>query len=198
MRRSRTPTTAWPAVADLMTIFGVVGLFAAAAVVAGSPDKDDPPPISPDSIAKLQSEIENQRRVIAKLQSEIENQRRVIDDLRQFGFVRCWPGGSQGKLYFFTYDVTRVEDGYTVSRHADFETGIGSEPQPSARVAQLLRDVPLGRIGGPELEIFGRRVTEAARGHYASDCKLAVTINPEASGLQIQPLQRAGFFPVWR
>ena len=181
MRRSRTPTTAWPAVADLMTFFAVVGLFAAAAVVVapdGSPRQE--------SIAELRAVVDSQRTVIEELQRKIA------------GFVPCWPGGSDGRLYYFTYDVTHRDGGYTVSRHDDFDTGIGADPRPPDRVERVFGDVPRGRIDEAALVAFGRRVTEAAREHYPAECQLAVTINPDASGDQIEPLRRGRLYPVWR
>ena len=185
MRRSRTPTTAWPAVADLMTLFAVVGLFAAAAVAVG---REEPP------------EDDEPERVIDSLTAVIDSQSTVIHSLKKTiaGFTPCWPGDPEEKLYFFAYDITHNEGRYTVSRHAEFERGIGAETRPPDLVAQVLRDVPRGSMGGDEIEVFGRRVSEAIRGHYASDCKLAVEINSDASGDDMEPLRRGGFYPIWK
>ena len=181
MRRSRTPTTAWPAVADLMTILAVIGLSAAAAVVGSG---------SRGSRAELEQMLLQREAAIRILQDSIA---RIIDP-----FVPCWRGRSGGRRYHFSYDVTYANGHYSLSRHDNFETGIEAAPDLPSNAERALREVPGGAVDEAGLVAFGRSLTEAFRGRYAANCKLAVTINPEATGREVSAVVRAGFFPVYR
>lgn len=91
MRRSRTPLTAWPAFADLMTVLAVLGL-AIAAGVAGvdTPDGEDP---LEDPVQMLEAELAEARERIAALQARIE----ALDLERRLGSFPCLgtrPGSS--------------------------------------------------------------------------------------------------------
>ena len=61
VRRSRTPATAWPAVADLMTILAVIGLSAAAVVRTERDSK----------IEELNRQVEEKDSSIAELEERI-------------------------------------------------------------------------------------------------------------------------------
>ena len=180
MRRSRTPTTAWPAVADLMTVFAVVGLSAAVAVL-DSRQGDDP--------ETLRRMLHQRDSVIEVLQDSIA---RIIDP-----FVPCWRGRTQGKRYFYTYDVTYEGGRYSLSPHADFEAGIEAGPRLPGGVERVIRELP-GPMDESGLRAFGQAVEDAVAGHYREECKLAVTINPQATGREVSAIVRAGFFPVYR
>ena len=184
MKRSRTPATAWPAVADLMTVLAVIGL-SAAAVVGSLPGTD------PD-------------RPIMELRRQLEERDSTIDALRErlntteIGFKPCWRSGAGDRGYLFTYDVTFANGFYSVSRHDHFHRGVeAGGPIPEGVVA-VLRDVPQGRVGRVGLARFGQRVMDATRDAYPSGCKLAVTVNQEATGPVVSALVRAGFYPVYR
>ena len=176
MRRSRTPATAWPAVADLMTILAVIGLSAAAVVATQS---------------KKEMAVKDSRIVVLKDSIVVLN-RKIV------GFIPCWPGPPGEKLYFFTYDVTFADERYTLSRHTDFAAG---SQESSAKLLTELHDLPTGPVNGARMAEFGRTVSRAINDHaprYPADCKLAVTINKDADGNDLEPLLRGRFYPVYR
>lgn len=185
MRRSRTPATAWPAVADLMTILAVIGLSAAA--VVGTQRNLE--------IEDLDRQLEERDAQIAELENRIrEMQESMADD--PVVFIPCWPRTAEEKPYFFTYEVTFTNGTYSVSKHVEFDSGVTGDT-PSGLLAAL-DNIPAAGIDEAAFLAFGRNVSGAATGVYTAGCKLAVTINPQATGNEINTITRAGFFPVYR
>ena len=89
MRRSRTPATAWPAVADLMTILAVIGLSAAA--VVGTERNSE--------IEDLNRQLEERGAQIAELENRIREFQESMDN--EIGFAPCWRGTTGGKEILF-------------------------------------------------------------------------------------------------
>ena len=98
MRRVRTPLTAWPAFADLMTILAVVGLTAAI-VIAPDANDDSDAPQPEEVITALTERVEALAESDTQLAEEVEalteqnaRLRRENDELKQrirFGAVPC-------------------------------------------------------------------------------------------------------------
>ena len=194
MRRSRTPATAWPAVADLMTILAVVGLSAAAALSPRLKElkrKDS-------HIAALTDEIKAKDSHIAALQARVKALQENARD--EIGFKPCWIGSSGEKRYFTTYDVTFSNGRYSVSRHHDFARGTRVVDELPVEFLAVLEDVPKRAMDEVVLVGFGRRVMDALWSFdpYPEDCRLAVTINPEVTGKEIEVIKQARFYPVYR
>lgn len=182
VRRYRTRTTAWPAVADLMTALAVVGL-ACAILVAGRS-------VSPSSIDVLQAQNDSLIAEVDNLNAELAR--------KEIGFLPCWRGNDPGD-YYRTYNVT-VQDGrFSFSPHEHWALGTDLRRTIPQSVVSVLGDFPRGDVGGEQVVSFGERVDHAVREEgYPADCKMVVTINAIADGHEIGILTRAGFFPVWR
>ena len=179
MRRSRTPTTAWPAVADLMTILAVIGLSVAAVI-----ERTQTP-------AELREALERRDSTIAVLQQRIAEE--------EVGFFPCWrgePGGTRN--YFFTYDITFADGAYQLATHSDFATGARFLEGIPADVVTRLETPPQGRLSEAVFSAFGRSVANAIEDVYPAGCRLAITINQQATGGVIATINRAGFYPVYR
>ena len=189
MRRYRTRTTAWPAVADLMTALAVVGL--ACALIVASRDR------SPASLDVLLAQIDS-------LLAQLDSSKVAVDSLEaelakeEIGFLPCWRGDDPGD-YYRTYNVT-VQDGrfsFAVHEHWALGTELRRTIPPS--LVSVLEDFPQGDVAGEQVAGFGDRVGRAVdEAGYPADCKIAVTINTGADGNESGILTRAGFFPVWR
>lgn len=79
MRRSPTPVSAWPAIADLMTLCAIVGLGAAAVVGARAA-------ASGEELEELRNESEELRATLDDMEhsrSEVEELQATVDDLLQ-------------------------------------------------------------------------------------------------------------------
>ena len=192
MRRSRTPATAWPAVADLMTILAVIGLSAAAVVATQSNERID----------NLEAQVLERDSSIAVLEDSIVGLAQRIDTLnfRVIGFVPCWPGRPGEKSYFSTFDVTFANGRYTLSRNAEFALGNRFVDESPAKLLAVLLSFPTGPVNAARLVEFGQTVSSAITDHadYPADCRLAVTVNGDANGFDLAPIRRAGFFPRYR
>ena len=184
MRRSKTPATAWPAVADLMTILAVIGLSAAAVV---STERNMEIEDLNDKLVERDAKI-----------AELENRIREFQELRdnEIGFTPCWRGATEDKRYFFTYDVTFGNGTYAVSKHVDFNAGVNADT-PGGLLA-VLDNLPTVGIDESAFLAFGRSVSRATMSVYTAGCRLAVTINQQVTGDVISTITRAGFFPVYR
>lgn len=207
MRRSRTPTTAWPAVADLMTVLAVVGLFVAAASRIG----DDPSPPSPqagdsvwisrDSIGRLSESAKTLGESVDRANDRIGTMRDTIDALRdrlEIGFLPCWRRNGAGG-YYFTYDVTYENNSYRFGLHADFDTAADALGVDDGLV-RALSEFPQEPVNADEMRNFGERVDETTATAYTDrpGCKLAVSLNLEASGNETSVITQAGFYPIYR
>ena len=192
MRRSRTPATAWPAVADLMTILAVIGLSTAA--VAGTQHSA--------RIEELTARAMEKDSSIAALEDSVSGLVERIDTLsfKVIGFIPCWPGRPGEKKYFSTYDVTFADGRYAFSRNRDFAPGNRFVDETPTEVLSVLQGFPAGPVDEVGMRAFGERVSSAITDHtaYPAGCRLAVTINGEANGFELAPLTRAGFFPAYR
>lgn len=184
MRRSRTPATAWPAVADLMTILAVIGLSVAAVVgIERNREIDD-----------LSKQLEERVAQIAELENQIRGFQESMDN--EIGFTPCWRGITGEKRYYFTYDVTFANGVYSVSKHVDFSIGVARDT-PDGLLA-VLDNVPATGIDEAAFLAFGRNLSGAATRVYPAGCRLAVTINQQVTGSVISTIRRAGFYPVYR
>ena len=184
MRRARTPATAWPAVADLMTILAIIGL-SAAAVVGIERNRE---------IEDLSKRLAERDAQIAELENRIQDFQESMD--REIGFTPCWRGTDGEKRYFFTYDVTFANGTYSLLKHVDFNAGMALDA-PGGLMA-VLDNMPVEGIGEAAFLAFGRSVSDAARDVYPAGCLLAVTINQQVTGSVIAAIRRAGFYPVYR
>lgn len=184
MRRSRTPATAWPAVADLMTILAVIGL-SAAAVVGAERNLE---------IEDLKRQLEERDAQIGELENRIREFQESMDN--EIGFTPCWRGATGERRYFFTYDVTFADGTYSVSKHVDFNAGVTTDT-PGGILAAL-DNLPAAGIDEVAFVTFGRNVSGAAQSVYPAGCQLAVTINQQVTGNVISTIRRAGFYPVYR
>lgn len=179
MKRSRTPTTAWPAVADLMTILAVIGLSVAAVV-----ERTQTP-------AELMAELQRRDSTIAALEQRIAEE--------EVGFFPCWrgsPGG--GRAYFFAYDITYADGGYQLSTHRDFVPGAPFLEGIPADAVALLRSPPGGTVSETVFSRFAGSALDVIGNHYPANCRLAVTINRQATGEVIDAITRADLYPVYR
>ena len=183
MKRSRTPATAWPAVADLMTILAVIGLSAAA--VVGSERNSE--------ITELKTLLEERDSTILELGKRIDD---LID--REIGFTPCWRGDPGQKRYLFTYDATFANGRFSVSKHRDFARGMRAVDESPDELLDLLDNHPMGELDEAALLGFGRGVSDAIGRFYPADCRLVVTINEEVTGSVIALINRTGFYPVYR
>lgn len=198
MKRSRTPTTAWPAVADLMTVLAVVGLFVAAVSRVGedagppSPQPGDSVWVSGDSIDRLNTNVTTLNDSVNTMRDSIK----VLHDRVVIGFVPCWRRSGAGG-YYFTYDLTYENNSYRFGIHMDFDTAVDALGVDDGLV-RALNEFPQGPVNADEISDFGVRVGEATATAYPdrSGCKLAVTLNPDASGHEIRVITEAGFFPI--
>lgn len=186
MRRSRTPATAWPAVADLMTILAVIGLSAAAVVRTERDSK----------IEELNRQVEEKDSSIAELEKRIHELQDSADI--QIGFTPCWRGNPGEKRFFVTYDVTFANRRYSVAKHRDFARGMRVVDEAPDGLLGVLDRVPAGELDGAALLEFGGRVSDAVGSYYPAPCRLAVTINEQVTGNVIATINRAGFYPVYR
>lgn len=184
MRRYRTRTTAWPAVADLMTALAVVGLACALLVAANREDPDSALP-----------EV---------LQARIDSLEIAVDSLRdalaeeKIGVLPCWRGNDPGD-YYRTFDVTVRDGRFSVAVHEHWAPGTELRGKIPPSLVSVLEDFPQGKVAGEQLTSFGERVDRAVQeAGYAADCRIVVTINTAANGNEIGMLTRAGFYPVWR
>lgn len=184
MRRSRTPATAWPAVADLMTILAVIGL-SVAAVVGIERNRE---------IEDLSRQLEERGARIAELENRIGDLQESMDN--EIGFTPCWRGTTGEKRYFFTYDVTFANETYSLSKHVDFDAVVAGGT-PGGLLA-VLDNLPASGIDETAFLAFGRNVSVAAGSVYPAGCRLAVTINQQVTGSVISTIRRAGFYPVYR
>lgn len=196
MRRYRTRTTAWPAVADLMTALAVVGLACALIVASRDP--------SPPSLDVLTARIDSLLAQIDSSKGVVESLEAVVDSLetelaeKEIGFLPCWRGDDPGD-YYRTYNVT-VQDGrFTFAVHGHWALGTELRRTIPPSLVSVLEDFPQGDVAGEQVATFGERVDRAAEeAGYPADCKIAVTINTGADGNESGILTRAGFYPVWR
>lgn len=183
MRRYRTRTTAWPAIADLMTALAVVGL-ACALLVA---NREDPEAALPEV---LQARIDSLETTVDSLKDALAEE--------EIGFLPCWRGNDPGD-YYRTYDVTVLDGRFSVAAHGHWAPGTELRRTISPSLVSVLEDYPQGDIAGQQLANFGARVGRAVReAGYPAGCRIAVTINTGADGNEIGVLTGAGFYPVWR
>ncbi len=182
MRRYRTRTTAWPAVADLMTALAVVGLACALLVASRDP--------SSASADVLQAQNDSLKATVDSLNAELAK--------KEIGFLPCWRGNDPGD-YYHTYNVA-VQDGrFSVAPHEHWALGTELRRTMPRSLVSVLEDFPQGDVAGEQVASFGERVARAVQAAgYPTDCKIAVTINTGADGNEIGILTRAGFYPVWR
>lgn len=180
MRRYRTRTTAWPAVADLMTALAVVGLACALLVASRAP------PAPPDR----RVQIDSLKAVVDSLEAELAEE--------EIGFLPCWRGNDTSD-YYRTYNVT-VQDGqFSFAVHGHWAFGTELRRTIPLSLVSVLEDFPQGDVAAEQVASFGERVDRAVQAAaYPDDCKIAVTINTGADGNEIGILTRAGFYPVWR
>ena len=195
MRRYRTRTTAWPAVADLMTALAVVGL-ACALIVA-----DRPPPDWPD----LRPEVASLRTEVASLETQNASLGAAVDSLERelaekvIGFRPCWLNDSPPPLYFFSYNATVLGGRFSLAPHPHWAAGTDLRGTISPPLVGVLEDFPRGEVGGEDMVHFGERVNDALQAAgYPGDCELAVTVNTDITGNEILILGRAGFEPILR
>lgn len=199
MKRSRTPTTAWPAIADLMTVLAVVGLFVAA--VTGV-DRDVEPPLPrPDSVWVSRDSIDRLNDSAATLNDSVDTLNDSVNAMRdrlKIGFVPCWRRSGAGG-YYFTYDLTYENNSYRFGLHMDFDTAVDALSVDDGLV-RALSEFPRGPVNAGEISDFGVRVGEATATAYPdrSGCRLAVRLNPEASGNETRVITQAGFYPIYR
>ena len=196
VRRYRTRTTAWPAVADLMTALAVVGL-ACALIVAGR----DPPPDWPD----LRAEVDSLKTEVASVNSQNNSLWAAVDSLErelarsQVGFLPCWRGEAPGEpRYYRTYDITVVDGRFSLGPHPHWTAGSELRDTIPLSLLSILEDFPKEEMDGEDMVRFGERVNDAvqAAGIYAEDCKLAVTVNTDATDDILFMRDEVGFFPV--
>ena len=208
MRRYRTRTTAWPAVADLMTALAVVGL-AAALIVANTPSP--PPPPCPDSadpdpcnaVDSLNVVIDSLSNRVSQLEESIDSLNAVIKVLREriVGFVPCWPRQTDDGTpsYYRTYNVTVQGDRFSFGRHAHWNPGTDLRDTLPREILSVLDSFPRSAVSEEAVATFGATVTTAlVRAYPSSDCELAVTINGGASVDDAGFLRRFRFFAVGR
>ena len=83
MRRSRTPITAWPAIADLMIVIAIIAVtFSVAKTDAPENESSD----TPSPADSLQSELEVVRDSVKALWNSLE----AIQERARFGHVPCF------------------------------------------------------------------------------------------------------------
>ena len=167
-----------------MTILAVIGL-SAAAVVGAERDLE---------IEYLNGQLEERDAQIAELENRIRELKESMDN--EIGFTPCWRGTTGEKRHFFTYDVTFANETYSVSKHVDFNAGVTSDT-PVGLLA-VLDNLPAAGIDETAFLAFGRNVSGAAVSVYPAGCKLAVTINQQATGNEINTITRAGLYPIYR
>ena len=192
MRRQRTRTTAWPAVADLMTVFAVIGLSSAVIVRHQSAGEAN----------QLRLDLEEAESTLEAQEAEILALRERLTDSDEVGFVPCWRGLGPGEpKYYLTYNVTVVQSGrYRVEPHGHWRDGSELRGQLDFRLLDVLMDHPTEAIDAANLRDFGERLERAvaSTADYERGCALAVTLDRTATGGDIQVLTGAGFYPVIR
>lgn len=210
VRRYRTRTTAWPAVADLMTALAVVGL-ACAILVAGrsvSPSSIDVLQAQNDSLIaevdSLGAEVDSLGAEVDSLGAEVDGLMAEVDSLsaelakEEIGFLPCWRGNDPGD-YYRTYNITVRDGPFSFAPHAHWAPGTELRRTIPVWLVSVLEDFPQGEVPGEQVARFGERVGRALReAGYAADCRIAVTVNSRADGNEIGILTRAGLYPVWR
>ena len=190
MRRQRTRTTAWPAVADLMTVFAVLGL-ASAAIVR-------------HQTAAERSKAEAQQMKIESLEATVDELQATVDELRiaVVGFRPCWRGkGPDEPQYFLTYNVTISPDArFSMEPHGDWREGSDLRGRLAPDLVNVLLEYPAEPVRGAGLRDFGAGVEAVVvgTGDYEPNCELAVTVNGTATVAEAAVVRRAGFYPVGR
>ena len=173
-----------------MTALAVVGL-ACALIVAGR----DAPPDWPSL-----------RAVVDSLKTQNASLRAAVDSLEAemaitvIGFRPCWPGEAPGDpSYHFTYNVTVQGGRFRLAPHQDWAVGTELRDTLPSPLMSVLEDFPRGEVTGEDMVSFDARVNDAVQAaDYPDDCKLAVTVNPDATGNEVNYLRRNVFYPVWR
>ena len=165
MRRVRTPLTAWPAFADLMTILAVVGLTATVIVTTENGTNGDPPAPSPEKlIAQLRERIVALTEENSRLQDRIavltEENYRLQDRIR-FGARPCLrtPDDRPSTLFRVVVD----DAGYRLERRWRPESeGADVEARDADAEADLdalvQRAVAGGQLTQADFEIHAGRI----------------------------------------
>lgn len=189
MRRYRTRTTAWPAVADLMTALAVVGL-ACALLVAG---RD----VSPSSTDVLQAQNDSLRAEVNSLSAEVDSLGAELAR-EEIGFLPCWRGNDPGD-YYRTYNITVRDGRFGFAPHGHWAPGTKLRRTIPEGLVSVLEDFPQEDVPGERVARFGDRVGRALReAGYPAECRIVVTVNTGADGNETGILTRAGLYPVWR
>ena len=175
-----------------MTALAVVGL--ASAVIVASRDSS-----SSSAIDDLKAEIDSLKDAVDDLEARNDSME-VANALRERGFLPCWPGDAPGEPdYYRAYNVTVRDGRFTAEPHHHWSTGTELRHTIPRSLVSVLEDFPRGEVTGEGMGSFGIRVDNAVRAtDYGLECKLVVTVNPDADGNEIGILTRAGFYPVWR
>ncbi len=220
MRRFRTRTTAWPAVADLMTVLAVVGLVCAVFLVQEvnrltAIITTDPIPREPGKdprIDTLKKRSDSLQVEVDSLNARVEHREAVIDSLqatadslekklatRRAGFEACWPSRDTPRGFLFTYNV-QIQDGkFSFAMHKDWAPNTEFRRTIPPAFVQVLEEMPQ-YIDGTAVRSFGDRINAAKEQwkNYPPECKFAVTINSSANGDSAGILTAAVFYPIWR
>ena len=193
MRRYRTRTTAWPAVADLMTALAVVGL-ACALLVASQDASPGSPDVLQARIDSLKAVVDTKDAVIDSLKAELA--------IEEIGFQPCWRGHlPDGPTYYFTYNVTVLADTrLSVEPHEHWREESDLRGSLAPDLVAALLEYPADPVGQAGFMDFGTRIATAvaSTGDYEPDCELAVTVNREATVAEAAVVRHAGFYPVGR
>ena len=162
-----------------MTILAVIGLSVAAVI-----ERTQTPGELREALARRDSTIAVLRQRIAE---------------EEVGFFPCWRGEpGETRNYFFAYDITFADGAYELAVHRDFATGARFLEGVPADVVTRLRGLPQGRVTAAVFSSFGQSVSDATENVFPPGCRLAVTINQQATGEVIATINRAGFYPVYR
>lgn len=173
-----------------MTALAVVGL-ACALIVAG----DDAPPDWPD----LRAAVNNLNARNASLRAAVDSLEAELD-IKEIGFRPCWPGEAPGDpIYYFTYNVTVRGGRFGFAPHQHWAVGTELRDTIAPPLMSVLEGFPRGEVTGEDMVSFGERVSDAVQAaDHPVDCRLAVTVNTDVTGDEINYLTRTVFYPVWR
>lgn len=190
MRRYRTRTTAWPAVADLMTALAVVGLAGTLVGTRGG-------------VPDLNAQNDSLRAQNDTLKVAVDSLNAVVDSLNvelakvRVGFLPCWPRNDPPR-YYRTYHVTFQDGRLSVTPHEHWALGTELRRTIPPSLVNVLEGFPRGEVTGEQLASFGERVDRALREtDYPPDCSFAVALNDGGKN-ETDIVRRAGFYPVWR
>lgn len=120
---------------------------------------------------------------------------------KKIGCLPCWLGSGK-PAYYSTFNITyyAADDKFRIAPHRHLQSNAAAVRDALAGALSAAQTPPRGKIGRADFLAFAEKIRRAKLRQYGGDnCRLAATINEEASGRVIKFIRDdAGFCPIYR